>query len=306
VSAEQVWTIKAALDWTAGYLGERGDEQPRLSAEWLLSAATGLSRVELYAHHDRPLSPEERTSLREGVKRRAAGEPLQYVTGEVAFRHIVVKVRPGVLIPRPETEVLVDAALTVVDAAIARRGEALAIDLCTGSGCVALALAQERPEVRVLATDIAPDAVALTAENAERLGLAERIDVLAGDLFAAVPADLLGGVDVVVSNPPYVPSGDLVGLPPEVAKFEPHLALDGGEDGLDVFRHVIEGARRWLRPGEGRIAIELDERRVQQAASEALQWYEDVSVVTDLTGRDRIVTARLRSQSDPEHPSGQG
>jgi release factor glutamine methyltransferase len=306
VSAEQVWTIKAALEWTAAYLGERGDGQPRLSAEWLLSAATGLSRVELYAHHDRPLSPEERASLREGVKRRAAGEPLQYVTGEVAFRHIVVKVRPGVLIPRPETEVLVDAALVAVDAAIAQRGEALAIDLCTGSGCVALALAQERPEVRVLATDISPEAVTLAAENAERLGLADRVEVRLGDLFEAVPADLLGGVDVVVSNPPYVPSADLSGLPPEVAKFEPHLALDGGEDGLAVFRHVIDGARRWLRPGEGWIAIELDERRVQQAASEALQWYQDVSVVTDLAGRDRIVIARLRSQSDPDNPSGQG
>ncbi|HEY5541473.1 MAG TPA: peptide chain release factor N(5)-glutamine methyltransferase, partial [Coriobacteriia bacterium] len=136
--AEQVWTVKAALDWTRAYLAEKGDEQPRLSAEWLLSAATGLSRVELYAYHDRPLTPEERASLREGVKRRAAGEPLQYVTGEVAFRHIVVKVRPGVLIPRPETEVLVDAGLPAVDAAIAERGEALVADVCTGSGCVAL------------------------------------------------------------------------------------------------------------------------------------------------------------------------
>jgi release factor glutamine methyltransferase len=306
VSAEQVWTIKAALDWTAGDLGERGDGQPRLSAEWLLSAATGLSRVELYAHHDRPLSPEERTSLREGVKRRAAGEPLQYVTGEVAFRHIVVKVRPGVLIPRPETEVLVDAALAAVDAAIAARDEAVVVDLCTGSGCVALALAQERSGIRVLATDIAPEACALALENAERLGLAERVDVRGGDLFAAVPDDFLGRVDLVVSNPPYVPSADLAGLPPEVAEFEPHLALDGGEDGLDVFRHVIAGARRWLRPGEGWIAVELDERRVQQAASEALQWYQDVSVVSDLAGRDRIVTARLRPRSDPDHPSGQG
>ena len=293
MSAEAVWTIKAALDWTIGYLGDCGDASPRLSAEWLLSAATGLSRVELYAYHDRPLAPDERAALREGVKRRAAGEPLQYVTGEVAFRHIIVKVRPGVLIPRPETEVLVDAALPAIDAAIEARGEALVVDACTGSGCIALAIAQERLLARVSATDISPVAVAVAAENAERLGLSARVDVRAGDLLGELPEELLGGVDVLVSNPPYIPSADVNGLSAEVKGFEPHLALDGGPDGLDVYRRLLDEARPWLRPGVGCIAIELDERRVQQAASEALQWYQDVSVVSDLAGRDRIVTARL-------------
>jgi release factor glutamine methyltransferase len=292
-----VWTVKAALDWTAGYLAERGDEHPRLSAEWLLSAASGLSRVELYAYHDRPLSPEELAALRDGVKRRAAGEPLQYVTGEVAFRHIVLKVRPGVLIPRPETEVLVDAAMPAIDAAIAERGEALAIDLCTGSGCVALAIAQERPAARVIATDISADAVAVAADNAERLGLAERVEIREGDLFAALPVEILGTVDLVVSNPPYVPSAEVAKLSAEVAGFEPHLALDGGEDGLAAYRRILGEARRWLRPGVGTLVVELDERRVQQAASEALQWYQDVSVVEDLTGRDRIVTASAPKRS---------
>jgi release factor glutamine methyltransferase len=293
VPADTVWTIKAALDWTVGYLTERDDEHPRRSAEWLLSAATGLSRVELYAYHDRPLSPEERTSLREGVKRRAAGEPLQYVTGEVAFRHIIVKVRPGVLIPRPETEVLVDTGLPAVDVAIAQRGEALVIDVCTGSGCIALAIAQERAQARVLATDLSPIAVEVAAENAARLGLEERVDVREGDLFAPLPADARGGVDLLISNPPYVPSADVPDLPAEVAGFEPHLALDGGTDGLDIYRRILTVARDWLTPGSGVFAIELDERRVQQAAGEARQWYEDVRVVADLTGRDRIVTARL-------------
>ena len=134
--AEQIWTVAAALDWTATFLAEKSDEHPRRSAEWLLSAATGLSRVELYAFHDRPLSPEERATLREAVKRRAAGEPLQYVTGEVAFRHIVLKVRPGVLIPRPETEVLVDSVLPAIDAAIAERGCAVIADVCTGDSII--------------------------------------------------------------------------------------------------------------------------------------------------------------------------
>jgi release factor glutamine methyltransferase len=292
VAVEQVWTVKAALDWTITYLAEKADPHPRRSAEWLLSAATGLSRVELYAYHDRPLSPGERTTLREAVKRRAAGEPLQYVTGEVAFRHLVLKARPGVLIPRPETEVLVDAALSAVDAAIARRGEALVVDLCTGSGCVALAIAGERPEVRVLATDLSPVAVELTVENVSCLSLDQRVSVFEGDLFAPLPPGCRGTVDVVIANPPYVPSADLPTLPSDVVGFEPHLALDGGPDGLGIYRRILFDARDWLAPG-GLLAVELDERRVRIAADEAVQWYEDVRVVADLAGRDRIATARF-------------
>jgi release factor glutamine methyltransferase len=165
--------------------------------------------------------------------------------------------------------------------------------LCTGSGCIALAIAQERPEARLLATDLSPLAVDVTAENAARLGLEARVDVREGDLFAPLPPELLGLVDLLVSNPPYVPSADVPDLPTEVAGFEPHLALDGGADGLDIYRRILAEAREWLRPGTGILAVELDERRVQTAAGEAREWYEDVRVVSDLTGRDRIVTARL-------------
>ena len=156
MSAEQVWSVKAALEWTTTFLAEKNDEHPRRSAEWLLSAATGLSRVELYAFHDRPLSDDERATLREAVRRRAAGEPLQYVTGEVAFRHVVVKVRPGVLIPRPETEILVDAVLPDLRRILAERPEALVADLCTGSGCIALSIASECPGAAVYASDLSP------------------------------------------------------------------------------------------------------------------------------------------------------
>jgi len=165
--SQQVWTVKAALDWCLGYLTEKGDEHPRRSAEWLLSAATGLSRVELYAYHDRPLGPEERNTLRRDVKRRAAGEPLQYVTGEVAFRHLVVKVCPGVLIPRPETEVLVGEALVE----LAHREAPVVADPCTGSGVVALSIAQEHAGARVWATDLSSVAVEVATQNARRLGL---------------------------------------------------------------------------------------------------------------------------------------
>ncbi len=291
MAADQVWTVKAALDWTKGYLAERGDEHPRLSAEWLLSAATGLSRVELYAYHDRPLADEERSRLREAVRRRATGEPLQYVTGEVAFRHIVVKVRPGVLIPRPETEVLVDAVLPAIDAAIAARGAALVADICTGSGCIALAIAQERPDARVSATDISPLAITVAEENAGRLGISDRVATTEGDLLGGLSDDLRGVLDVIVSNPPYIPSADVPDLPAEVAGFEPHLALDGGPDGLAIYRRILADAREWLRPG-GLLGVELDESMVRIAAAEAEEWYQEVRVISDLTGRDRIVVAR--------------
>jgi len=291
MSEAQIWTVKAALDWTATFLAEKSDEHPRRSAEWLLSAATGLSRVELYAYFDRPLTDEERGLLRDAVRRRAEGEPLQYVTGEVAFRHIIVKVRPGVLIPRPETEVLVDSVLPAVDAAIAARGEALVADLCTGSGCIALAIAQERPSARVWAGDISPIAVEVATENAIRLALGDRVETSAGDLFEALPADMRATFDVIVSNPPYVPSADVPDLPEEVAGFEPHLALDGGADGLSVYRRILLDARSWLRPG-GLLGVELDERMARSAAAEAEEWYQEVRVISDLAGRERIVVAR--------------
>jgi release factor-specific protein-(glutamine-N5) methyltransferase len=284
--AEQVWTVKAALDWTREFLAGKGDDQPRRSAEWLLSAATGLSRLELYAFHDRPLTPEERADLREGVKRRAAGEPLQYVTGEMPFRHLCVRVRRGVLIPRPETEVLVDVALDGLPVA------AFVVDLCTGSGCVALSIAQERPDVRIVAVDLSPAAAVLAAENAARLGLAERLAVAEGDLFAPLPDDLRGRVDLVVANPPYIPTGAMPDLPEEVVGFEPHLALDGGLDGLDVARRILADAADWLGEG-GRVVLELDERNIAVAAAEAAGAYEEVAVHPDLSGRSRVLSARV-------------
>lgn len=286
---EQVWTVKAALVWTTDFLGGKGDEHPRRSAEWLLSAATGLSRVELYAYHDRPLTPEERASLRAGVKRRAAGEPLQYVTGEVAFRHLVLKVSPGVLIPRPETEILVGEVLDAL-----KRVEAPRVaDVCTGSGCIALSIAQEHPGASVFATDLSSVAIGVAQANADRLGLSDRVAVCAGDLLAPLPVELRGQLDAVVANPPYIPSADVPGLSQEVAGYEPHLALDGGEDGLHVFRRILADARDWMVAG-GLLAVELDERTVKTAAKEAQEWYEEVRVVTDLTGRDRVLTARRR------------
>jgi len=284
---ERVWTVKDALEWTCEFLGRKDDEHPRRSAEWLLSSATGLSRVELYAYHDRPLSPDERACYRMLVSKRAEGMPLQYVTGEMPFRHLIVHVEPGVFIPRPETEVLVDVALEL----LADRDEPVVVDLCTGSGCVAISIASEHPGSHVWAVDLSESAVATAHRNAGNAKVAERVQSLHGDLFDPLPEALVGTVDLIVSNPPYIPSADLPDLPPEVLGFEPHLALDGGADGLDVFRRIADAAEAWLAP-DGGLALELDSRCVAAAAAELEGRFTGVTVRRDLAGRERIVYAR--------------
>jgi len=288
---ERVWTLAEALNWTVEYLERHGVENPRRSAEWLLSAATGLSRVEIYAHHDRPLSAEERATFRAGIERRAAGEPLQYVTGEVPFRHLVLHVRPGTFIPRPETEVLVDVALAALPPA--SDAGPFVIDVCTGSGAVAVSIAFERPDAHVQATEVVPATATVARLNAEKAGVAGRVTVLEGDLFAPLDPKLRGRVDVVTANPPYIPTAEMADLPPEVVSFEPRVALDGGVDGLDVVRRIVDEARVWLRPG-GALVIETDTNRVKDTAELMHRWYEDVGVRVDLTGRDRIAYGHRR------------
>jgi len=293
VTSNDLWTVKAALDWTVGYLERKGDSHPRLSAEWLLSAATGLSRVELYAFFDRPLSSEERATLREGVKRRANGEPLQYVSGEVGFRHIVVRTAPGVLIPRPETEVLVDVGLVGVDAALEAHGSAHVLDLCTGSGVIALSVLHERPNTVAFATDISQTAVDLAQRNANALGLDSRCTICCCDLAEGVPADGHGTFDLLISNPPYIPSAEVDTLDAEITRFEPRVALDGGQDGLDVFRRILDEAPRLLSAG-GMLACELHEDRVQEAAGLIdKNLFHGIETHRDLAGRDRVVSAVL-------------
>jgi len=294
--AEAPWTVRRALDWTVEYFTARDVEAPRRSAEWLLSEATGLSRIELYAHHDRPLSPDERGRLRELVKARASGTPLQYVTGEVCFRHLVLAVRPGVFIPRPETEVLVDAVLEFL-ARRAGESDLLVADLCTGSGAAGLSIAHEQARARVWATELVDDTADAALGVAARCGMGERVTVLTGDLFEPLPVELRGRLDAVVSNPPYIPSDDMADLPAAVSDHEPHVALDGGPDGLDVARRIAGEAQEWLRP-DGLLAMELDTSRCNAMADELRgAGYRDVSVLNDLTGRDRIVVGR-RSSGD--------
>nr|WP_239471598.1 HemK/PrmC family methyltransferase [Olsenella profusa] len=315
------------MDWTSGYLGRKGDEHPRLSAEWLLANVTGLSRVELYVNFDKPLEAGELAAMHAAIERRAAGEPLQYVTGEMPFRHIVLRCEQGVLIPRPETEILVDAALEGVDAALVRRGGGAAsapsaqkapgeknlgaegatdapdaaeppapvrvLEVGTGTGCIALSIASERPETHVTATDLSERAIALAERNRDALSLEDRVDLVLCDLASGVDPELMGSFSVLVSNPPYIPTAVLQSeVPAEVRDHEPALALDGGADGLDVFRRLLELAPRALAPG-GILAVELFEESLDQAAElvRAQGGWASVEVREDLTHRPRVLVA---------------
>lgn len=344
---QETWTIRRMLEWTSGYLSQKGDEHPRLSAEWLISNVTGLTRVQIYMSFDRVMTAEELSAMHDAVVRRAKGEPLQYVTGEMPFRHIVLHCERGVLIPRPETEILVDAALEGVDAATragqvwsdveerakAREEAAAAsgeearksvsteggidadmpasqyaaliapdrkpypagprvLEVGTGTGCIALSMASERRGCHVVATDLSEQAVKLAEHNREALGLEDAVDIVRCNLADGVDPKLMGTFSVLVSNPPYIPSDVVPTLPEEVIGYEPGLALDGGADGLDVFRRLLDLAPQALAPG-GWLCVELFETTVAKAADLVRQQpgWASAEVREDLTHRPRVLVA---------------
>jgi len=235
----ETWTVLKVLQWTAGYLREKGIEESRLDAELLLSDALGLDRVGLYLNYDRPLTAAELDLFRKGVSRRAKREPLQYILGRVEFWSLPFVVTPAVLIPRPDTEILVEEALKRANA------EAAILDVGTGSGAIAVALAHELPEAAVEGVDISPEALEVASKNARRNGVDGRVRFRKADL-GSLPE---GPFDLIVSNPPYIPGGELAALMPEVRDFEPRLALDGGGDGLDCFRLLARQGPSRLRSG---------------------------------------------------------
>lgn len=281
------WTAGTVLAWAAADFREKGFDRPRLEAELLLAHALRCSRLELYTGHDRPLAAAELAAYREAISRRRAGEPSAYITGTKGFWSIDLAVGPDVLVPRPETELLVEAFLERSDA-----GRVL--DLGCGSGCVGLALLNERTELTVDAVDLSAAACAVARHNAEALGLAARFEVFEGDLFAPLPAGTRYGA--IVSNPPYVADGEIDGLEPEVRR-EPRLALAGGADGLGVIRRILGEAPRWLEPG-GLLLIEMDPRQTREAAAELgpALFGAPGEILPDLAGLERAVAFR-RSRS---------
>lgn len=414
--ANEIWTIKRCLEWTKEYLAEHGEEHPRLSAEWLLCAATGLARIDLYMRMDKTLDAAQLETMHAAVVRRAKGEPLQYITGSTQFRMIDVACAPGVLIPRPETEMLVEEVLNYLDAEVlspeatarqrvelpwndeveqARKAEAALADerataerraanltaadeaalgsdvlgsrayaeeladreaeeaaaraaeseaaeaeaaeapepeldeygiaiesddqqttpaqdaaeadepapteprvarvleVGCGTGCISLSLAWERRgHVTCTATDIEPRAIDLATKNRDALGLtADEVAFSLTNLVSSIPREEWGTFDVLVSNPPYIPTDVMRSLPHEVKDFEPDLALEGGADGLDIFRRLLNAAPYMLRAG-GLFACELYEGALDAAAELCRQaGLSDVRFVRDLTDRPRIVRA---------------
>jgi len=284
----ELWTIRRVLDWTAADLGRRGVSAPRLDAEVLLAHALGSSRLALFLDMDRPLSDAERTAYRRLVERRRAREPLAYITGEREFWSRPIGVDPRVLVPRPETETLVAEALALVRGS----GAALVVDVGTGSGCVAIAIASEAPAVHVAAVDLSPDAASLASRNAAANGVAAQVHALVGDLLGPVR----GPVDLVVSNPPYIPSSAIDRLEPEVARFEPRLALDGGPDGLDVYRRLIPAAAEVLAAG-GALALEVGhDEQADQVAGLVEHPLAVERVARDHAGTARVVVARREAR----------
>ena len=298
-SGKETWTVLRMMLWSADYLKAKGVDSARLDAEYLLAHVLGLGRLEMYLQHERPLTNREIDDFRPLLKRRAKREPLQYVLGRQAFRTLHLEVGPGVLIPRPETEQLVEAVLSWARALPAEETPPVGLDLGTGSGAIALSLLVEGAFERFVGTDVSDAALAVATRNRAALSMGERLDLRAGALFEPVAAH--EKFDVVVSNPPYVSEQDRGALAPEVVDWEPQEALFGGSDGLVVIRSIVAGAGAHLRSG-GLLALEvgLGQAKGVAALVEEQGDYRDVKILKDLAGRERIVTATRRPYIEPE------
>jgi release factor glutamine methyltransferase len=286
--AQQVWTIEAVVKWATDDFRARAIENPRLDAEVLLAHALGSTRMQLILDSKRPLAPPELARFRDLVKRRRAHEPVAYLLGHREFYGRDFRVDARVLVPRPDTETLVDVALARTRAcSMSMR----ALDLCTGSGCVAISLARERPTASVAAVDVSGDALSVARENAARLG-AYNIAFYEGDLFAPIAQSRF---DVITANPPYIPSAEIPTLMSDVRDFEPRLALDGGDDGLALVRTIVEQAPNHLAAG-GVLAIEVGVGEAPTVRDLFARAFDEIEVARDYARIERVVSGMLRSR----------
>jgi len=278
------WTVLKILQWTADYFAGKEIASARLEAELLLAATLDLDRVGLYVNFERPLDSSELAAFREQVQRRAKGEPVQYILGETEFWSLPFTVSPAVLIPRADTEVLVEEALSRIE------GPVHLLDVGTGSGAIAVAMAHEKPEIQVTALDCSEEALHVARGNAERNGVAERVSCLAGDLAELPP----GPFAMVVSNPPYIPTADCEQLMTEVRDHEPRLALNGGEDGLTAYRQLTSQSGEILLPG-GWLLVEVGIGQAEDVVAlfEAAGLAE-IKSHDDYAGIPRVVAGRKK------------
>lgn len=286
------WTVGKVARWAESDFKARGIETARLDAELVLSMVLGIERLRILVEPERPLSQGELAKVRELIKRRRAHEPIAYLRGEREFYGRPFLVTPDVLIPRPDTEALVEVALARTTQ---RDAYGRALDLCTGSGCVAVTFAKERPSWRVTGVDVSPAALAIARANGHALGVVWNLRWLAGDLYDVVADERF---ELVTANPPYIPDAEVETLAPDVRAFEPRLALAGGTDGLDLTRRVVDLAPLHLTPA-GVLAVEI-----MAGTSDAVRalfdarGFRDVRLARDYAGRDRVVSG-VAPASDP-------
>ena len=284
------WTIQKLLNWVTEYLTGKDVDSPRLSAELLLCHVLGLTRIELYTEFDKSVPQQQLDTLRDLVRRSGLHEPVAYLTGRTEFYSIDLDITADCMIPRPETELLVQRAIEFLRS---RYGVQFVCDLCTGSGCIAVAIAKNFPDARLIATDISAGALEVAARNVARHELNERIGLLQGDLFEPLVGQLdVTEFDLIVCNPPYVSSAEYETLAPNVKDYEPKSALLAGTDGLDVYRRLIEKVDSFLKPGA---ALMLEIGYAQGTAVrdllEQTGAFAEIKIEKDPHDNDRIVTA---------------
>lgn len=282
------WTVQRILEWTTSHLTQHGSESPRLDAEILLAHARGCARIELYTRFAEVLTDDQRATMRELVKRRAKAEPVAYLVGHKEFYNLSFRVTPDVLIPRPDTETLVMETLSH----LGEQSAATILEIGTGSGCIPIAIAKRHASVQITTIDVSEAASEVAQSNAETHEIADRIEFLIGDLFATLETDRT--FDFIVSNPPYIKEDDIAELDPDVRLHEPHLALNGGTDGLDVIRRLIDESPQWLKPG-GWLLFEIgeDQGAVCRELLGTPGTFENIQIIKDLSKHDRVAKAQL-------------
>lgn len=284
----ELWTILGLITWGAGYLLGKNIESPRLTVELLLAHVLDCDRIQLYMNHDRPLSTDELRRFKCLLKRRLDHEPIQYIVGSANFMGLELIIGPGSLIPRPETELLVEQALILLDTMA--RPPARVLDVGTGSGCIAIALAHFRSGLLVDAIDSSDDALAVAKANVAAKGLAERVSVSNVDVRAMQVSEPGGTYDLIVSNPPYVSREEFNQLPPEIRLHEPEVALTDGGDGLSFYRTIAAKGLLLLRPG-GAVCVEIgyaQSKAVQAVFAE--NGYTQIIITRDFAGIERIIS----------------
>ena len=277
-------TVLEAIQKSAEFLGKKNVESPRLQIELLLAHLLKMQRMNLYLNFERVLTPAEIDSLREFVKRRGQREPLQHIVGSTSFCGFEIAVSRHALVPRPETELLAEEGWKFLG-----ENKTAALDFGTGTGCIAIAVAAKCPSAKIIGTDISTDTLALAEQNAIANKVAERIEFLQGDGFAAIAAD--SKFDLIISNPPYIPKAEIETLQPEVRDFDPRAALDGGADGLDFYRRISAEAKSFLKP-DGKIILEFGDGQADAIKKifEGEKWIVE-AVKEDYSQRARILIA---------------